>query len=163
MTNKAIEETDVATGERKWNFRYLEMAELVSGWSKDPSSKIGAVAVGDYGQILSTGYNGFPRRIEDDESRLANRETKLKYVVHAEMNLIYNASLNGVSLNGCSVYVHGLPICSECAKGLIQAGVDKVVVRKRDVTASERWYNSWLLSYEMFEEAGVVVQIMGEE
>ena len=77
--------------EQKWDVRYIELAHKVSEWSKDPSTKIGCVVVGDKGQVLAQGYNGFPRGIEDSEERLDNRETKLKYVVHGEMNAIYNA------------------------------------------------------------------------
>ena len=83
----------------KWDRRYLDLAAEVSKWSKDPSSKIGAVAVGSKGQVLSQGYNGFPRGIVDGGVRLNEREIKYKYIVHAEMNLIYNATYNGVSLD----------------------------------------------------------------
>lgn len=147
----------------KWNNRYLDMAALVGSWSMDPSSKIGAVAVGEDGQILSTGYNGFPRRLKDYGFRLEDRELKYKYVVHAEMNIVYNASLNGVSLKGSAVYVDGLPVCSECAKGLIQAGVDRIVVRLSDIEKSDKWKESWRLSHAMFLEAGVTVEIMNED
>ena len=80
----------------KWDKRYLELARHISEWSKDPSTKIGAIAIGDHGQVLSQGYNGFPRGINDDTFRLTVREVKYKYIVHAEMNAIYNASFNGV-------------------------------------------------------------------
>ena len=62
----------------KWHKRYLNLAKEVSTWSKDPSRKIGAVAVGSKGQILSQGYNGFPRGIEDDGWRLNDRPTKFR-------------------------------------------------------------------------------------
>ena len=137
----------------KWNYRYIDLARHISTWSKDPSSKIGAVVIGDYGQVLSTGYNGFPRNIEDSEERLNNRETKLGLVVHAEMNCIYNASLTGTSLKGASLYCYGLPICSDCAKGIIQAGISEVYVRKIDINKSERWKESWIKSKLMFEES----------
>ena len=100
------------TSSIKWNKRYAELAKQIAGWSKDPSRKIGAVAVGDKGQLLAQGYNGFPRGIKDTDERLNNREEKYKYVVHAEMNVIYNASHSGVSLDGADLYVYGLPICS---------------------------------------------------
>ena len=82
----------------KWIQRYFKIAEQVSSWSKDPSSKIGAIIVGDKGQIISQGYNGFPRGVIDSEDRYNQRETKYKLVVHAEMNAILNAFLpEGVS------------------------------------------------------------------
>ena len=75
----------------KWTRRYLDIAKEVATWSKDPSRQIGAIAVGDKGQILSQGYNGFPRGVKDTDNRYNNREEKYKYVVHGEMNCIYNA------------------------------------------------------------------------
>lgn len=145
----------------KWHQRYLDLAKEVSTWSKDPSTKVGAVAVGSKGQVLSQGYNGFPRKINDDKERLNNRETKYKYVVHAEMNCVYNASYNGVSLDGATMYVYGLPICSECAKGIIQTGINKIVIPKQ--TVPEKWQKSWKLSLDMFEEADVQWEMIDYE
>lgn len=137
----------------KWNDRYLALAKQVAEWSKDPSRKIGAVAVGDKGQILSQGYNGFPRGVDDSQERYNDRPTKYKLVVHAEMNVIYNATYNGVSLDGATLYVHGLPCCSDCAKGIIQVGIKKVVMPAQEIP--EEWIESWKLSQAIFDEAGV--------
>ena len=137
-----------------WSERYLDLAKEVSTWSRDPSRKIGAVVVGSKGQILSQGYNGFPRGIQDTDERYNDRETKYKYVVHAEMNAIYNATLNGVSLDGSSMYVYGLPVCSECAKGIIQVGI-KTVVMLTDELVPHVWTESWKKTADMFDEAGV--------
>ena len=126
----------------KWITRYLSLAQEVSTWSKDPSTKIGAVAVGDNGQILSQGYNGFPRGVDDCEERLNDKETKYDFIVHGEMNCIYNACLNGVSLKGSTVYVHGLPVCSNCCNGLIQVGVAAVVMGHPS-TIDDRWEESF--------------------
>jgi dCMP deaminase len=138
----------------KWDQRYLKLAYEVAQWSKDPSSKIGAVTVGAKGQVLSQGFNGFPRGLKDDYDRLNDRETKYKYVVHAEMNAIYNATYNGTSLDGATLYVYGLPICSECAKGVIQVGIKRVVMPASPVMP-EKWKDSWLTSMSFFKEAGV--------
>jgi len=135
----------------KWDNRYMELARSVGSWSKDPSTKIGCIAVGEGGNILSTGYNGFPKGIADDH-RLEDRETKYKIIVHAEMNAIYNATLNGVSLKGSTMYVSGLPCCSECAKGVIQSGVKRVIMTKAD-RDNPRWKDSFDLTYDMFDEA----------
>jgi len=142
----------------KWDRRYLDLAAEVSKWSKDPSSKIGAVAVGSKGQVLSQGYNGFPRGIFDGGVRLNERELKYKYIVHAEMNLIYNATYNGVSLDGSTLYVTGLPVCSECAKGVIQVGIKRVVMPKQEI--KENWKESWQLSKVLFNEAGVCYEFI---
>lgn len=136
-----------------WDTRYLALAWHFGTWSKDPSRQIGAVAIGPKGEIIAQGYNGFPRGIEDTDERYEVREEKYKYVVHAEMNCIYNAASNGVSLKDSTVYVHGLPACSECAKGLIQVGVKRVMAFSKDTP--ERWIESNKLTEELFEEAGI--------
>jgi len=136
-----------------WDKKYMAMAEHVASWSKDPSTQIGAVAVNDKGQVLSTGYNGFPRGIKDTTKRLSDRPTKYKYIVHAEMNAIFNATYNGVSLDGSTMYVAGLPCCSNCALGIIQVGVKHVVMQGDP--ENERWKESTDFSVKLFDEAGV--------
>lgn len=138
-----------------WDKKYIRLAREISSWSKDPSKQIGAVAIGEKGQVLAQGYNGFPRGIEDTDDRLNHRQTKYKYVVHAEMNCIYNATYNGVSLNGSTMYIYGLPVCSECAKGLIQVGIKRVVSTPITDATPETWVESTKLTKEIFEEAGV--------
>ncbi|CAC9638581.1 deoxycytidylate deaminase [bacterium endosymbiont of Bathymodiolus sp. 5 South] len=137
----------------KWDERYLALAKEVSTWSKDPSTQVGAVTVGSKKEVLSQGFNGFPRNINDTDERYNNRATKYKFVVHAEMNAIYNATYSGTSLDGATLYVYGLPICSECAKGIIQVGIKKVVVEKSKEL--DNWNDSVKLSKAMFDEAGV--------
>jgi dCMP deaminase len=137
-----------------WRDRYLDLAKQVSTWSKDTSRKIGAVAVGSKGQILSQGFNGFPRGILDSADRYNDRPTKYKLVVHAEMNVIYNATFNGVSLDGASLYVYGLPVCSECAKGIIQVGIKNVVIYTDDVVPAV-WTDAYELTHDMFKESDV--------
>ena len=141
----------------KWDKRYLALAKEVSTWSKDPSTQVGAVTVGSKKEVLSQGFNGFPRGIEDSDARYNHRQTKYKFVVHAEMNAIYNATYSGVSLDGATLYVYGLPICSECAKGIIQVGIKKVVVKK--AKELDNWNESVELSKQMFDEADVELVI----
>jgi len=136
-----------------WDKRYLNLAKEVSTWSKDPSSKIGAVAIGSKGQVLAQGYNGFPRGIDDSQSRYSVKEIKYKYVVHAEQNVIYNATYNGVSLDGSTLYVWGLPVCSDCAKGVIQVGIKRVVMPIDKYPT--QWVESFSQTSLMFDEAGV--------
>jgi dCMP deaminase len=139
----------------KWDEKYLDLARYFSTWSKDPNTQVGAVVIGKQGQILSQGYNGFPRGVVDSKDRLEEREVKLKYVVHAEQNCIYNASLHGASLSGSTLYVHGLPVCNECAKGVVQVGIKRVVMKfPAEISAS--WDESFFYSSSMFKEAGVV-------
>ena len=141
-----------------WDQRYLELAKHFSTWSKDPSRKIGAVVVSDSGQILSVGYNGFPRGISDDD-RLLDRNRKHELVVHAEMNAIYNATLNGISLRDSNLFVWGLPVCSDCARGVIQVGIKRVVMNATEGHLGH-WYDHWEKTKAMFEEAGVEYQFL---
>jgi len=146
----------------KWYIRYLKLAKEVATWSKDPSTQVGAVVVGSKGQILSQGYNGFPRGISDSNKRLNDRDVKLSFIVHAEMNAIYNATYSGVSLDGSTIFIHGLPACSECAKGIIQVGIKRVVVSKQCIEARPHWNDSWNKSKSMFAEAGVAIFVVDE-
>ena len=140
-------------GLNKWDQRFLKLAEEVASWSKDPSRKIGAVAIGAKGQVLAQGYNGFPRGIDDSEERYNDRERKYELVVHAEMNVIYNATYSGVSLDGATLYVSGLPVCSDCAKGIVQVGIKRVIMR--DMEIPDSWKDSWHKTQEMFNEASI--------
>lgn len=116
-----------------WDQVFLRLAKEVASWSKDPSTKVGAVAVGPKRNVLAQGYNGFPRGIFDYAERYNDKPTKYMYVVHAEMNVIYNATYNGVSLDGASLYVYGLPPCSECAKGIIQVGIKEIITETQGI------------------------------
>lgn len=148
---------------KKWDHRFLRLAKEVSLWSKDPSAKIAAVAVDpDERRILSTGYNGFPKGIDDNPDRYGDRELKYKYVVHAEMNAIYNATHKGISLKDSTLYVWGLPICSECAKGIASVGIKRVVCCY-DPDNVERWIESFHKSLDIFEECGIIVDSISME
>ena len=136
----------------KWDKRFLEMAKLVASWSKDPSTKVGTIVVRNR-TVIAQGYNGFPRGINDDD-RLDNRTIKYMYIVHSEMNAIYNAAENGVSLKDSTIYTVGLPVCHDCAKGLIQVGIKRVVTP--EIETPERWLKSLSLTEEMFKEADIV-------
>ena len=104
----------------KWDNRFLELAKHISGWSKDPSTKVGCVVVGEDREIRSTGFNGFPRGINDDAARLTDRDKKYPLICHAEENAIMHAARIGISLKGSTAYVTWPP-CSRCARSLIQA------------------------------------------
>ena len=145
--------------------RWFELAKVYSTWSKDPSSKISAIAIDpDKRVLLSAGYNGFPRGIADTPERLNNRTEKLKLMVHSEMNMIMNATYNGVSLNSSKVFVYGLPVCSECAKGIIQVGVSEVLMMI-DKEVSSHWKESFERTKSLFNEAGVKFRsnLIGEQ
>ena len=135
----------------EWDKRYLDMAKLIASWSKDPSTKCGAVIVNSQNEIVSVGFNGFPRGVEDTEERLNDRETKYAMTLHAERNAILFARQ---SLNGCTIYTWPLQCCSECAAMVIQSGIRRHVTTK---TVPGRWQKSFDLANEMFNETYVEV------
>lgn len=129
----------------------MGLARTISERSKDPSTKVGAVVVDERQVIAATGYNGFPRGIQDLPERWENRETKLTYVVHAEVNALLNASK---SLVGCILYVYPLFSCSNCAKAVIQAGIKRIVAHAPDLERQECKYDA---AIQMYKEAGVEI------
>jgi dCMP deaminase len=144
----------------KWDRRFMEQAELIASWSKDPSSKIGAVIVNDERRILATGYNGFPRGISDTPERLNSREEKYPRIIHAEMNALMNALYNGVAVKDATLYVYGLPICPSCTKCIIQAGIKRVVIPSTK-TDKGNWQEIWEeQSSLMFKESGVQITLL---
>ena len=113
----------------KWNKRFMELAFLVASWSKDPSTKTGAVVVGPDKEIRATGYNGPVRGVDDDVPERFERPTKYDFFEHAERNALYNACLTGVSVKGCVMYATHAP-CVDCARAIIQAGIKTVITNK---------------------------------
>ena len=85
----------------KWHYRFMELAKLVATWSKDTSTKTGAVIVGPDKEIRATGYNGFVRGVDDDVFERFERPTKYDFFEHAERNAVYNACLCGTCVKGC--------------------------------------------------------------
>ena len=140
----------------KWDKRFLELAKHISLWSKDPSTKVGCVVVGDDREIRSTGFNGFPRGIEDDDGRLSDRSQKYPLICHAEENAIMHAARVGVSLKGNTAYVTWPP-CSRCTRSLIQAGIREVVFPK-DLEIPDRWQEDFAIAMSMMSEAQVSVR-----
>jgi dCMP deaminase len=135
-----------------WDQRFLDLAQHIAQWSKDPSTQVGAVAVRER-RVLATGYNGFPRGIADLPGRLNNRDEKLLRTVHAEGNVVAQAARNGVSLDKATIYVWPFIPCNSCCTLLIQAGIKRVVAP--DMPIPDRWKQSFDLSIKMFKEAGV--------
>ena len=136
----------------RWDRRFLKLAKEISEWSRDPSTKVGAVAVLDR-RILATDYNGLPRGVADTAERLETRELKYQMVAHAEANLLAHAAHAGASLNECTVYVWPFHPCGSCAGLLINSGVARVVIPELEVP--ERWAFNFSLARTMFDEAGV--------
>lgn len=140
-----------------WVNYFRKIANTVKLKSKDKSTQIGAVIVGKGMEIVSTGYNSFPRGIDDKLDFRQERPEKYFWFEHAERNAIYNAARIGVSTEGTTMYLScGIP-CADCARGIINAGIKKIYCERVDVTKGERWKESQERSWDMFLEADIDV------
>lgn len=138
----------------KWHLRFLQMAEHVAEWSKDPSTKVGAVIVRPDRTIASVGFNGFARGVLDTAERLSNRDLKYPLTVHAEPNAILSAH---EPVRGYTLYVSPLSPCSNCAGVIIQSGIGRVIAKCGHVANPSQWSDSFKLALTAFDEAGVSV------
>lgn len=138
----------------KWDKRFLKLAKHVSEWSKDPSTKVGCVLVNDDKQVISMGYNGFPRGVEDSDERLNDRSTKYLMVQHAEANTLTQAI---IVERGLTAYVTHKP-CANCTGLLIQSGVKRIVTTVPDSGITERFKDSFTASDLMISEADIEIE-----
>ena len=139
----------------EWKEYFLNIAEQVKLKSKDRSTQIGAVIVGKNKEILSTGYNSFPRGLDDNLPERQERPIKYFYFEHAERNAIYKAARLGISLKNTKMYCTYFP-CVDCARAIIQAGIIKLYTNKPDLN-HEKWGESWVNAIIMFKECGVEI------
>lgn len=139
---------------KTWDEYFIDIARAASARSKDPSTKCGAVIVRPDKTIAATGYNGFPRDIEDKPELLSDRDQKLVRIIHAEMNAILTAR---EPLRGYTLYTWPFLTCDNCAKHVIQAGITRVVAPPPSLRVLERWGHSFSLSRQLYREAGVKV------
>lgn len=137
---------------------FLGICKAVASASKDESTKLGAVIVGSANEIRSTGYNSFPRGINDHVSERQVRPEKYKWFCHAEANAIYNAARVGTPLDGSRLYCQWLP-CPHCAMAIIGAGIREVIVQSFEVP--ERWQGDMEIAVTMLGEAGIRIRIIG--
>lgn len=141
-----------------WTEYFLNIAETIKLKSKDKSTQIGAVIVGNDNEILSTGYNSFPRGMDDNIQERQERPEKYFYMVHAEINSIINAARTGVSIKNSSIYLTcGIP-CTDCAKAIINAGIKTIYCKQICTTKNkEKWEESQKRSIQLFDECGIQV------
>lgn len=142
------------TREEKWDRRFLALAEHIAQWSKDPSTKTGAVIVNPCNFIVSVGYNGFPQGVEDSPERLNDRELKYKIVVHCERNALLIA---GERARGCRLYTWPFMSCVPCASMVIQSGITEVIAPPSN---NPRWIEDFKLAQQLFAEASVTVKFL---
>ncbi|MBA7647337.1 tRNA-specific adenosine deaminase [subsurface metagenome] len=136
---------------------FLKIASVVAERSTCRRHHIGAVAVRDK-HILATGYNGAPSGFKDclelgclrDELNIPSGERQeICRGIHAEQNVIIQATLHGVSLEGSTIYATHTP-CILCAKMLVNAKI------RRFVSFGKYSDNSFI---DLFREAGIEVDI----
>ena len=147
----------------RWDRHFLGLALYHSRLSKDPSTRVGSVIVGPDREILSAGFNGFPRGVADTPERLNDRATKLQLVVHAEMNALLAAARTGMRLKGCTLFlaatdssgmVWGGPPCTRCTVEIIQVGISEIVSYPVK-SAPSKWHSDLLTARSLIEEVGI--------
>jgi dCMP deaminase len=140
----------------KWDLKFIELAKHISGWSKDKTTKVGAVIVNESNRIISTGYNGMPIGANDSIESRYEKDKKYFYTEHAERNAIYSAAEKGDSTRNATIYMQLYP-CVDCARAIIQSGIKRVVCTKPDFN-NEKWGESWRIADELFNECGIKVK-----
>lgn len=140
----------------KWINHFIKVAEVVSTMSKDPNHKIGAVIVDKNNRIVSTGFNGFAKGIDDTDERLNDKETKRLLMLHAEENAILYAKQD---LTDCSIYIYGYPPCVHCTSIIIQSGIKTIYYKNSNKhnTVSDYWKANLEMAQRLAKEANVVV------
>lgn len=148
----------------RWHKKFLDMTELISTWSKDRSTKVGAVIVDDNKNVLSVGYNGFPRKVNDNIDSRHERPIKYMFTEHAERNAIFSAARNGIRLEGSTIYLLCKWPCPDCTRGIIQSGIKRLVTYDRDFPGMKNtWEESFKVTMELLDEAEIEVIIVNED
>ena len=151
------------TFDDKWNARFMQLAQVASTWSKDKSTQVGSVIVSPKKEILSMGYNGFPRGVDDNVPERHERPTKYEFVVHAEANALLNAGRNGTRLDGGVLYVT-MPPCARCAGFIVQSGIKEVIYLEPEIQKQiPGWRDTLNISFTMFNESSVIYKSLPRE
>lgn len=141
------------------NEKYIDIAKAIAALSKDPSTKVGAVLLGPNGEGGAWGYNGAPRGCNADVDHRSDRPEKYFWFEHAERNAIYTAARTGFTTTGCTMVVTHAP-CMDCARGIVQAGIKKVIFPKPDKDFFERWEDHLERMAYLFSECGIEVEVI---
>lgn len=136
----------------KWDSRFLSLAELIGGWSKDPSTKCGAVIVRPNRSVASVGFNGFPQGMDDREEWLFDRDEKYIRVVHAEVNALL---FSREPVTGYALYTWPFACCPRCAVQMIQAGIGRFIFPTIPADKSDRWSEQLEKTKTIYREMGI--------
>jgi dCMP deaminase len=140
-----------------WDKYFISMLYLVATKSKDEKTQHATIIVGPDNEIRSTGYNSFPRGINDNIPGRQERPEKYFWMEHSERNAIYNAARVGVSLIGCRLYVTGVP-CMDCARAIVQSGIFEVIYHDLKPYDSKLWDEHTKRTLQLFQEAHVEIR-----
>lgn len=145
-----------------WRQRFMDLANHIGEWSKDPSRGVGCVIVDEATKrVLSIGYNDFPQGVNDNATGRREKPMKYNYTEHAERNAIYSASRFGININGATMYAAWFP-CHECGRAIIQSGIKKLVTYEPEFD-NDTYGESFQISLEMMSEAGVEIIYLDNE
>lgn len=138
--------------DQKWDRRFLELAKLVSSWSKDPSTQTGAVIVRPDKSVASVGFNGFPIPMPDHEVYYNNREEKYSRIVHCEMNALLFSK--DVTHAGHTLYTYPFMSCDRCFVHMVQSGIKRFVYPKATEEQLSRWGDAFARVLTYAKECG---------
>ncbi len=161
-----MDEIKPRSGNLSWDEYFMGIASLSSLRSKDPSTQVGACIVDNNNKVVSIGYNGMPRGVDDNKIPWGHGEgldSKYLYVCHAEFNAILNTR-NGSALSGCKIYVTLFP-CNECAKAIVQVGIKEVIYLddkyhdSTETTASRKILDMAGVSYKQYKGRKLIINV----
>lgn len=142
----------------KWERRYLDLAKLISTWSKDPSTKVGAVIIGPDRAVISIGFNGFPRKMPDTPDLYLNRDEKYSRIIHGEINALLQ--VKGGVPKGSTLYTYPFMPCDRCVVQFLQAGVMSYVAPMTTPEQQERWGASFERTTRYIRECGAELTLV---
>lgn len=139
-----------------WDTRWMGVAREIGRWSKDRSRGVGCVIVGPHNELRSSGFNGFPRGVDDEPEYRHQRPLKYKWTEHAERNAIYNAARVGTPLESCRMYLPWFP-CMDCARAIIQSGISELICIEPD-WSDPQWAEDFAAVPQLLGEGGVQIR-----
>jgi dCMP deaminase len=144
-----------------WNIKMMELADHIATWSKDRSTRVGAVIVRGKDPI-AMGVNGFPCGCDDEKEERHQRPLKYDWVLHAEENAIIKAAKYGHATDGADMYVNWFP-CSKCAGMIVNAGIKRIFCDQEPDFSNVQFGAGFKLALEKLYEGGVEVIYMNYE